>query len=404
MCTMFGAIIAVVCSYKGMTASGGAAGVGRAVNQAVVIALVAVFFFQFVFTSVLLATNPELQSRSGDRLARRPARLARLLRRDRPLRLARRRPRLLSGRVLRFFGESLRQAGILILGSALIIWAFVFILGLQCGLQGAYFNRSIGAPSLAGLFSAYCDLREGLPYAFGYILSAKVGTGIVAEIGAMRISDEIDALEVMGIQPVTFLCATRLLGAWIAIPFLYLVGIGVDLLRQLPLGGPAGRRRLLRRLPADLLDVPEPARPDLQPDQGDGDGDRDRAGRLLLRLHRLRRPGRASAPRPRKSMVVNIVARPHHRHARHRGLLGLEPPRPDRRLKQPADGPIRQDCLDLSARRRRVAAVVAAEGEVDEAAGAVVVLVRLEEQVLGVDGHHEGEAAAQAADVDPLLE
>jgi phospholipid/cholesterol/gamma-HCH transport system permease protein len=62
MCTMFGAIIAVVCSYKGMSASGGAAGVGRAVNQAVVIALVAVFFFQFVATSILLATNPELQS------------------------------------------------------------------------------------------------------------------------------------------------------------------------------------------------------------------------------------------------------------------------------------------------------------------------------------------------------
>ncbi len=92
---------------------------------------------------------------------------------------------------------------------------------------GAYFNRSIGAPSLAGLFSAYCDLREGVPYAFGYILSAKVGTGIVAELGAMRISDEIDALEVMGIEPVAFLAATRLLGAWIAIPFLYLVGVGV---------------------------------------------------------------------------------------------------------------------------------------------------------------------------------
>jgi phospholipid/cholesterol/gamma-HCH transport system permease protein len=132
-----------------------------------------------------------------------------------------------SGRVLKFYGESLRQAGILILGSALIIWAFVFILGLQCGVIGAYFNRSIGAPSLSGLFSAYCDLREGLPYAFGYILSAKVGTGIVAELGAMRISDEIDALEVMGIPPITFLAATRLLGAWIAVPFLYLIGVGV---------------------------------------------------------------------------------------------------------------------------------------------------------------------------------
>jgi len=132
-----------------------------------------------------------------------------------------------SGRVMKFFGESLRQAGILILGSALIIWAFVFILGLNCGLIGAYFVRSQGAPALSGIFSSYCDLREGLPYAFGYILSAKVGTGIVAELGAMRISDEIDALEVMGIEPVTFLAATRLLGAWIALPVIYLIGIGI---------------------------------------------------------------------------------------------------------------------------------------------------------------------------------
>jgi phospholipid/cholesterol/gamma-HCH transport system permease protein len=62
MCTLFGAIVAVVCSYKGMSASGGAAGVGRAVNQAVVISLVAVFFFQFVVSSILFATHPELQA------------------------------------------------------------------------------------------------------------------------------------------------------------------------------------------------------------------------------------------------------------------------------------------------------------------------------------------------------
>jgi len=132
-----------------------------------------------------------------------------------------------SGRALRFFGEAIRQAGILILGSALIIWGFVFILGLQCGIQGAYFFRAQGVPQYAGLFAAWCDLREALPYAFGYILSAKVGTGIVAELGAMRISDEIDALEVMGVPPVTFLCGSRLLAAWMALPFLYLVSIGV---------------------------------------------------------------------------------------------------------------------------------------------------------------------------------
>ena len=87
-CTLFGAIISVVCCYKGMTASGGAAGVGRAVNQAVVISFMGVFAFNYVFTQTLLATNPELQTIRDERLARRPARLARLLRRDRPLRLA----------------------------------------------------------------------------------------------------------------------------------------------------------------------------------------------------------------------------------------------------------------------------------------------------------------------------
>jgi len=61
-CTLFGAIIAVVCSYKGMTASGGAAGVGRAVNQAVVIAFMGVFAFNYAFTQTLLATNPDLQT------------------------------------------------------------------------------------------------------------------------------------------------------------------------------------------------------------------------------------------------------------------------------------------------------------------------------------------------------
>ena len=59
-CTMFGAIIAVVSCYKGMTASGGAEGVGRAVNQSVVIAFLGVFAFNYVFTQTLLATHPEM--------------------------------------------------------------------------------------------------------------------------------------------------------------------------------------------------------------------------------------------------------------------------------------------------------------------------------------------------------
>jgi phospholipid/cholesterol/gamma-HCH transport system permease protein len=59
--TCFGAIVAIVCSYKGMTASGGAEGVGRAVNEAVVMSFLGIFAFNYVFTQTLLATHPELQ-------------------------------------------------------------------------------------------------------------------------------------------------------------------------------------------------------------------------------------------------------------------------------------------------------------------------------------------------------
>ena len=58
--TLFGAIIAIVCCYKGMTASGGAEGVGRAVNEAVVIAFNGIFAFNYAFTQTLLATHPEI--------------------------------------------------------------------------------------------------------------------------------------------------------------------------------------------------------------------------------------------------------------------------------------------------------------------------------------------------------
>jgi phospholipid/cholesterol/gamma-HCH transport system permease protein len=133
-------------------------------------------------------------------------------------------------KVFRYFGEALRQAGVLILSSTLVIWGLTFIIGLQCGIEAAYFNRATGAPAYAGVFAAWCDLRELIPYAFGYMMAAKVGTGIVAELGSMRISDEIDALEVMGISSMTFLCATRLLAAWLVLPFVYLAGIGAGFL------------------------------------------------------------------------------------------------------------------------------------------------------------------------------
>ena len=210
-------------------------------------------------------------------------------------------------RVFRFFGEALRQAGLLILSSTLVIWGLIFIIGLQCGIEGAYFNRAVGSPAYAGVFAAWCDLRELVPYAFGYMMAAKVGTGIVAELGSMRISDEIDALEVMGISSMTFLCATRLLAAWLVLPFMYLAAIGAGFFASLPSGGAADRRGLQRRLLPDLLDVPEPTRPPIQRDQGHVDGDGDRARRAATTGTTPSGGPVGVGTATAKSMVLNIV-------------------------------------------------------------------------------------------------
>jgi phospholipid/cholesterol/gamma-HCH transport system permease protein len=123
--------------------------------------------------------------------------------------------------------ELFRQAAILIVSSGFIVWLMEFVIGLQCGLEGNYSLKQIGAPVYSAIFSAWCAIREMAPYMWGYILAAKVGCGLVAEIGSMRISEEIDALEVIGVRPMAYIVATRVVGAWIALPFLYIIGLGI---------------------------------------------------------------------------------------------------------------------------------------------------------------------------------
>src|SRR3954453_13100596 len=169
---------------------------------------------------------------------------------------------IFSGRILKFIGETLRQAGVLVVGSVLIVLMLVFILGLQCGIEGAYASRTIGSPSVAGAFTALCDLREVTPYAFGYMMAAKVGTGFVAELGSMRISDEIDALEVLGLDSLVYLCATRLLGMWLVLPFVYIaaisfgfVGSYIAVVRQIGEVSPGGYLEIFWQFqnPVDLV-------------------------------------------------------------------------------------------------------------------------------------------------------
>ena len=131
-------------------------------------------------------------------------------------------------RILPYGAEVLRQAGILTTGSVLIVLGLCFALGLVVGIEGSYGARLIGAPSAAGAFTAIGDLREITPYAFGYMMAAKVSTGFVAEIGTMRITEEIDALEVMGINAPVYLCSTRLTATWIVLLPVYAIAILVS--------------------------------------------------------------------------------------------------------------------------------------------------------------------------------
>jgi phospholipid/cholesterol/gamma-HCH transport system permease protein len=141
----------------------------------------------------------------------------------------------------RYFAEILRQTGILITGTTVVIVGLVFVIGGECGLFAVYLLRPLGASSFVGAATGLCGLREMWPYMFAYIFAAKVGCGLVAEIGSMRISEEIDALEAVAVDPMSYIVATRLLAVWMTVPLMYAVamvfgtiGSGLVTVVQLP--------------------------------------------------------------------------------------------------------------------------------------------------------------------------
>jgi phospholipid/cholesterol/gamma-HCH transport system permease protein len=129
--------------------------------------------------------------------------------------------------VLRYSAETLRQVGILISGSALVLLAMQFTFGLTCGNESVYVLRGYGASSYEGVFAALCPLREATPFMFAYMVGAKIGCGYVAEIGSMRISDEIDAMETLGINSMRYLVSTRLLANILVSAPIFIIGLAV---------------------------------------------------------------------------------------------------------------------------------------------------------------------------------
>lgn len=129
--------------------------------------------------------------------------------------------------VVRLIAEvSLGSGALAVIGGSVGVIAFLtFFTGTEVGLEGYQGLNQIGVARFAAFISAYFNTREISPLVAGLALSATVGAGFTAQLGAMRISEEIDALEVMGIPSIPYLVTTRLIAGLVAVIPLYVVGL-----------------------------------------------------------------------------------------------------------------------------------------------------------------------------------
>jgi phospholipid/cholesterol/gamma-HCH transport system permease protein len=113
----------------------------------------------------------------------------------------------------------------LIAGTVGVIAFLAFFAGTEVGIQGYASLSQIGVAKFSAFISAYFNTREVAPLVSSIALAATVGCGYTARLGAMRISEEIDALEVMGVPSLPFLVTTRMIAAFIAVIPLYIVAL-----------------------------------------------------------------------------------------------------------------------------------------------------------------------------------
>jgi phospholipid/cholesterol/gamma-HCH transport system permease protein len=134
--------------------------------------------------------------------------------------------------VARYKVETLRQIAQMSLGSgalalvggAVVIVAFLtFNAGTLVGEQGFASLSDIGVQALAGFLSAFVNTRLGAPLISAVGLAATIGAGATAQLGAMRINEEVDALEVMGVRAISYLASTRVIAGVIVVIPLYCV-------------------------------------------------------------------------------------------------------------------------------------------------------------------------------------
>jgi phospholipid/cholesterol/gamma-HCH transport system permease protein len=118
-------------------------------------------------------------------------------------------------------------AGALIVGGGMVfvIFSMSFFTGTEVGMQGFKGLEQIGAEAFTGLIGSFANTREVTPLIAGVAFAAQVGAGYTAELGAMRISDEVDALEVMSVPTFVYLVCTRVVAALLSIIPLYLLSL-----------------------------------------------------------------------------------------------------------------------------------------------------------------------------------
>src|SRR5689334_20520406 len=113
----------------------------------------------------------------------------------------------------------------LIAGTVGVIAFLAFFAGTEVGIQGYASLSQIGVAKFTAFISAYFNTREVAPLVSSIALAATVGCGYTARLGAMRISEEIDALEVMGVPSLPFLVTTRMIAGFLAVIPLYIVAL-----------------------------------------------------------------------------------------------------------------------------------------------------------------------------------
>jgi len=128
---------------------------------------------------------------------------------------------------LRILSEVVFGSGSLAIigGTVGVIGFMCFFTGTEVGLQGYAALDQLGVSSFSGFITAFFNTREIAPLVAGLALSATVGCGFTAQLGAMRISEEVDALEVMAVPSVPFLVTTRVIAGFIAVIPLYVIGL-----------------------------------------------------------------------------------------------------------------------------------------------------------------------------------